>query len=72
MNRIRISNIDGWVLTDRGILSTREIWCFMELHWGYNGERWVCVEETDEEGFVINSFTWYSTIEELKKCCFGE
>jgi hypothetical protein len=32
----------------------------------------VCVEEIDEEGFVMNSWTWYASIEELKECCFSE
>lgn len=66
---IRIPNIGGWVLTDRGILHTNEISCVMDLHCE-RGERWVCVEELDEDGCVINSWTWYSSMEELKECCF--
>ena len=66
---IRIPNIEGWILTDRGIFNTNEISCVMELRCE-SGERWVCVEEIDEEGFVMNSWTWYASIEELKECCF--
>ena len=43
---IRIPNIEGWILTDRGILNTNEISCVMELRCE-SGERWVCVEEID-------------------------
>ena len=38
---IRIPNIEGWILTDRGILNTNEISCVMELLISEFGDRMI-------------------------------
>jgi hypothetical protein len=40
---IRIPNIEGWVLTDRGILNTNDISCVMELRCERGGGNAGCV-----------------------------
>lgn len=66
---IRIPNVDGFVMTDRGIMSTTSISCFMELHIEED-EMWICVNEVEGSGgdkFVCNEFTWYSSIQAIQK-----
>lgn len=63
---VRIPNVDGFVWTGRGIMSTTAISCFMELRIDEDG-MWICVNEVDEEDFVCNTFTWYQSIESIQK-----
>lgn len=62
---IRIPNVDGFVMTERGIMSTTAISCFMELHIEEDG-MWICVNEVDDE-YVCNEFTWYGSIQAIQK-----